>query len=120
MNSTIAQCIRTYINKDQDNWPDLLSGVMMALRMSPSTQAADLSPYQILFGRVMNLPFDTSLITKDGRNQDAKEHVNNLMKRLKTVREMATTNIPTAKIPVRQNSQATGIQSRRMGTDTQP
>ena len=97
MNSTIAQCIRTYINKDQDNWPDLLSGVMMALRMSPSTQAADLSPYQILFGREMNLPFDTSLIPKDGMNQDAKEHVNNLMKHLKTVREIATTNITTAR-----------------------
>lgn len=93
MNSTIAQCIRTYINEDQDNWKELLPGILMALRMSPSTQSSDLSPHQILFGSEMELPFDTSLLPKDGMNQDAKTHVENLIKHLKIVENIATENI---------------------------
>lgn len=69
INITIAQCIRTYINEDQTNWPELLSGIMMAIRMSPLTQSSDMSPFHIIFGKEMNLPFDTSLIPKDGMNQ---------------------------------------------------
>lgn len=96
MNSTIAQCIRTYINEDQDNWTELLPGILMALRMSPSTQSSDLSPHQILFGSEMELPFDTSVIPKDGMNQDAKTHVENLIKHLKVVENIATDNIRNA------------------------
>ena len=97
MNSTVAQCIRTYIHEDQTNWPELLSGIMMAIRMSPSTQSSDMSPFHIIFGKEMNLPFDTSLIPKDGTNQDAKAHVTNLMKQLQTVREIARNNIDHAR-----------------------
>lgn len=97
MNSTIAQCLRTYVNQSQTNWHDILPGILMAIRMSPSTQSSDLAPYQILFGKEMYLPFDTSLIPKDGMNQDAKTHVTNLMKHLKLVREIATQNIQHAR-----------------------
>lgn len=96
MNSTIAQCIRTYINEDQDNWTELLPGILMALRMSPSTQSSDLPPHQILFGSEIELPFDTSLIPKDGTNKDAKTHVENLIKHLKVVENIATDNIRNA------------------------
>lgn len=97
MNSTIAQCLRTYVNKDQTNWHDILPGILMAIRMSPSTQSSDLAPYHILFGKEMYLPFDTSLIPKDGMNQDAKAHVTNLMKHLKVVQEIAEQNIQHAR-----------------------
>lgn len=60
MNSTIAQCLRTYVNSTQTNWSKLLPGVMMAIRMSPCTQASNFSPYHLVFGKEMNLPFDTS------------------------------------------------------------
>lgn len=96
MNSTIAQCIRTYINEDQDNWTELLPGILMALRMSPSTQSSDLPPHQILFGSEIELPFDTSLIPKDGTNKDVKTHVENLIKHLKVVENIATDNIRNA------------------------
>ncbi|KAK3084156.1 hypothetical protein FSP39_009188 [Pinctada imbricata] len=98
MNSTIAQCLRTYVNKDQTNWPSLLPGVMMALRMSPSTQTSGLSPYHLLFGKEMNLPFDTSLIPKDGLSKDAKSHVTGLMSHLKIVKDIATQNIKKAQV----------------------
>ena len=96
MNSTIAQCLRAYVDKDQTNWPEILPGVMMALRMSPSTQSSDLSPFHLLFGKEMNLPFDISLIPKDGMNKDANSHVLDLMSHLKTVKEIATDNIKKA------------------------
>lgn len=64
--------------------------------MSPSTQSSDLSPHQILFGSEMELSFDTSLIPKDGMNQDAKTHVENLIKHLKVVENIATDNIRNA------------------------
>lgn len=97
MNSTIAQCLHTYVNQHQTNWHDILPGILMAIRMSPSTQSSDLAPYQILFGKEMYLPFDTSLIPKYGINQDAKTHVTNLMKHLKLVHEIATQNIQHAR-----------------------
>ena len=83
INSTIAQCLRTYVNRDQTNWHEILPGILMKYRMSPSTQSSDISPYQILNGKEMYIPFDTLLIPKDGMNQDAKTHVTNLPKHLK-------------------------------------
>ena len=96
MNSTIAQCLRAYVDKEQQNWPDVLPSVMMAMRMSPSTQSSLMSPFHLVFGREMNLPFDTSLIPKDGLSTEAKVHVDNLMRHLKTTREIATQNVKTA------------------------
>ncbi|KAK3097343.1 hypothetical protein FSP39_008811 [Pinctada imbricata] len=96
MNSTIAQCLRTYINPEQTNWPKLLPGILMALRMSPSTQSSDLSPYHLVFGKEMNLPFDASLIPRDGLNKDAKSHVSDLMSHLKVVKDIARKNIKKA------------------------
>ncbi|KAK3088363.1 hypothetical protein FSP39_018216 [Pinctada imbricata] len=102
MNSTIAQGLRTYINTEQTNWPKLLPGIMMALRMSPSTQSSGMSPYHLVFGKEMNLPFDTSLIPKEGLNKDAKEHVSELMSHLKVVKEIAKKNIQKAQTKQKQ------------------
>lgn len=96
MNSTIAQCLRTYINPEQTNWHKLLPGVMMAIRMSPSTQSSNLSPYHLVFGKEMNLPFDTALVPREGLNKDAKAHVSDLMAHLKIVKDIAKENIKKA------------------------
>lgn len=116
MNSTIAQCLRTYINPEQTNWNKLLPGVMMALRMSPSTQASDLSPYHLVFGKEMNLPFDTSLIPKNGLNKDAKTHVSDLMSHLKIVKNIATKNIQKAQQKQKQQyDKKTQVREFRVG-----
>ena len=44
----------------------------------------------------MNLPFDISLIPKDGLQKDAKEHVADLKRRLQIAKEIATENIEDA------------------------
>ena len=83
MNSTLAQYLRIYVIRDQTNWHEILPGILMKFRMSPSTQSSDISPYQILNGKEMYIPFDTLLVPKDGMKQDAKTHVTNLLKHLK-------------------------------------
>jgi hypothetical protein len=42
-----------------------LPSVMMAFRMSPSTQSTQFSPYYMLFGKEMPLPIDTALIPEE-------------------------------------------------------
>ncbi|VDI65535.1 Hypothetical predicted protein [Mytilus galloprovincialis] len=65
MNRTIAQTLRTLVAKDQSNWHKLIPSVMMALRMSTNTESTGYSPFQMLFGKEMNLPFDISVQPKD-------------------------------------------------------
>lgn len=61
-NSTLAQTLRMYWEKDQSNWPELLSSVMMSFRTSPATESISLSPFSMLFGKEMYLPVDTALV----------------------------------------------------------
>ena len=72
MNSVIIQALRAYTKNQQDDWINLLPGIMMAYRATPATQSTDFSPCFILFGREMRLPIDTSLIPKDHISQDHK------------------------------------------------
>ena len=62
--STLLQALRSYISKDQGNWPKLLPSIMMAFRSMPNTESTGYSPYEMVFGETMNLPIDTSLIPK--------------------------------------------------------
>ena len=96
-NSTIAQCLKAYVNKEQTNWSDLLPSILMAMRMCPSTQTSGLSPHQLLFGREMNLPFDISLIPKNNLSRHAQDHVKNLMSHLKVVKDIASKNLEKQK-----------------------
>ncbi|VDI74515.1 Hypothetical predicted protein [Mytilus galloprovincialis] len=44
-NSTLIQAVRAYSDKDQNNWPNKLPGILMAFRNSPSTQSTEYSPF---------------------------------------------------------------------------
>lgn len=83
--------------ENQQDWPHYLPGILMSFRMSPSTQSSELSPFQIVFGKEMNLPFDISLIPKDRLNKDAKIHVTALMTHLRYVKALAEQNSMNAK-----------------------
>ena len=60
LNSTIAQSLRMYADS-HSNWPKLLPGIMMAFRMSPATQSTQFSPFELVFGKQMRLPIESSL-----------------------------------------------------------
>lgn len=93
MNSTIAQTLRTYCDKDQMNWADLLPSVMMALRMSPNTESTGFSPYHMVFGKEMNIPFDIAVKPKDNLGKPAKEHIDELIEHLTIVQKIAKRNV---------------------------
>ena len=63
--STLIQCLSEYIDKDKIKLPFKLPGVLMALRNSPSTPSTAYSPFYIVFGVEMNLPFDIHKIPMD-------------------------------------------------------
>lgn len=65
----------------------------MALRNSPCTQSTDHSPFYMVFGREMNLPFDIRVTPKDSLQADAKEHIRDILENLKITHEIAKENI---------------------------
>lgn len=96
LNSTLAQTLRMYCEKDQSNWPELLPSVMMSFRISPATESIALSPYHMVFGREMSLPVDTALVPKHTMSLDAKHHFEELIERLKMAKDIAVSNMKAA------------------------
>ena len=92
-NRTIIQAIRAYTDKDQNNWPTLISGILMALRNSPCTQSTDHSPYYMVFGKEMRLPFDTQVLPRDDLQKEAKQYINKILHNLKITQEIAESNV---------------------------
>ena len=97
-NSIILQGFRMYCKDQQDDWPEILPSVMMAHRMTPCTQASQVSPFFLLFVREMHIPIDTALLPKDNLSQNHKVHLNNVLKQLETTRKIATENIKAAQV----------------------
>ena len=91
-NASIAQTIRMYVSKDQNDWHLLLPTALMAIRAAPNTESSGFSPFKMLFGGEMRLPFDSNLIPRETLGPEAKTHVKQLMDRLKLVHEQATQN----------------------------
>ena len=97
-NSIILQGFRMYCKDQQDDWPEILPSVMMAHRMTQCTQASQVSPFFLLFGREMHIPIDTALLPKDNLSQNHKVLLNNVLKQLETTRKIATENIKAAQV----------------------
>jgi len=93
VNSTLAQSLRTYCDKDQQNWPSLIPGIMMAFRMSPSTQSTGYPPFHMLYGKEMHMPFDVALMPNDSMNQNAKQYMEDLITRLQVAKDIAKENV---------------------------
>ena len=93
MNSVIAQSLRTYCNENQMDWPMKLPGIMMAYRMGISTQSTKYSPYFLVFGREMAIPFDTAITPKNNFSATARSHLKNVLENLDESRKIATENV---------------------------
>ena len=91
LNSFILQTLRMYVNRNQDNWPDLLPSIMMAYRMSPNASTQE-SPFQILFGREPTLPIDVALTPDIKISKDAEKSYAKFRDGLAVTREIARQN----------------------------
>ncbi|CAC5426199.1 Retrovirus-related Pol polyprotein from transposon 297 [Mytilus coruscus] len=94
-NKTVIQCLRTIVDENQSNCAELLPGILMAFRMSPSA-SSEFSPYHLLFGKEMNLPVDTTLLPKTDINKNLKVHIENIIDCLKIAKRCATDNLKYA------------------------
>ena len=95
-NTYILQALRAYCKGQQDDWPELLPGFMMAYRSTPCTQSTQFSPFFMLYGREMRLPIDTVLQPKDHLPQDHKVHLSRILQNLEVCRKIAGENIKDA------------------------
>jgi hypothetical protein len=66
---------------------------MMAFRMSSATESTEYSPFFLLFGKEMNLPFAIGIQPKENMGSDAKDHINDVICKLKIAKIIARQNI---------------------------
>ena len=91
-NSVIAQCLGANCAKDQEKWPSFLPGIMMSFRKAVSAHSTEYSPFHLMFGEEMRLPFDIELQPKDNLGRDAKQYLEDFMANLKMSHQIAREN----------------------------
>ena len=90
-NSFFEQSIRCYIDKkSQNNWPDLLPGLLMAYRRSPVARLAGYSPFSLLFGKEMLMPIETQIVPKQRVGKTYRQYLTDLLDILNVSRQEAT------------------------------
>ena len=57
----INLALRTYVSDDQENWPSILPGILMAFRNMPADNSTEFSPYFLMFGQNMRTPLDVAI-----------------------------------------------------------
>ena len=61
VNSQINRALRTYVNPNQDDWPSILPGILMAFHNTPADNSTEFSPYFLLFCQNMRTPLDVAI-----------------------------------------------------------
>ena len=95
LNSFILQTLRSYCDKNQSNWDEILPSVMLAYRSTPATQSTMYSPYFIMFGREIEMPIDVALSQTPGQ-RTVQSHIENILQNHEIYREIAKENIKQA------------------------
>ena len=59
-NAFINKSLRTMVDESQENWPEILPGIMMAYRSTPA-RSTQFSPYFLCFAKEMTTPIETQI-----------------------------------------------------------
>ena len=97
LNSTLGQAMRAYCPNSNPDWPNCLPGILMAYRMTPATQSTSLSPYFMVFGQQMQLPFDTALKPQDTLPVKTQAQLKSILENLRLAEKIANENLDTAR-----------------------
>ena len=92
LNSTLEQSIRAYCDESHKDWPTILPGILMSYRRSPSTNSTLYSPYYLVFGSDMHVPFDTNLKPKQKLPNTTKIYIQEMQNNLEIANEVAKEN----------------------------
>ncbi len=93
MNSTMANILRGYVDSNQKDWPDYLSSVMMAYRITPCTESTHFSPYYLLFGKECRRPIDVALTPPQNLGKNVVDYLIKMGQRKRVTVEIARENI---------------------------
>ena len=92
-NAFINKSLRTMVDESQEDWPDIIPGIMMAYRCTPA-RASQFSPYFLLFGKEMTTPIETAInpnITEVSPNY--RDTLKSFIDNVKVSRKIAHDNI---------------------------
>ena len=89
LNGVINASLRTYVKRDQSDWPDAIPGIMMAYRKSVANRSTGLSPYFMLFGKMMKTPLDADIIPTDQVAQPFRRRLQTIARNIEISRKVA-------------------------------
>jgi transposase InsO family protein len=94
-NKLVLQTLRCVAENEDASWEDNLPAVLLAHRSTPSPSRADLSPYQLLYGRTMNTPAEMEYdVSRNAKMSVAsKEYLSKLVEKLRLAHELAKEQI---------------------------
>ena len=95
MNSIILKSLRIYC-KNQSDWSEILPAILMFYRASTTTSLG-FSPFEVLFGRKMRTPIDTSLINDLRTAPNIDAYVQQMLPKIELTRQIARENTDTCK-----------------------
>lgn len=78
-NALICQILKIYVNQFQNNWYQLQSTVLKAMKSTPNTETSCYTSFKILFGSKMRLPFGKNLFPQETLGPEAKQHEEQLI-----------------------------------------
>ena len=95
---TLLSMLRTTLSNEQD-WPDKLSSVQIAYNSTVCPDTTQYCPYNIMFGRNMNLPINTVMFENKTQSYKPKlnYYVNELTERLKLIWKICNENLTHSK-----------------------
>ena len=91
MNSIILKSLRIYC-KNQSDWSELIPAILWSYRAS-TTISLGFSPFEVLFGRKMRTPIDTSLINDLRTSPNIDAYLQQMLPKIELTRQIARENI---------------------------
>lgn len=89
MNSIILKSLRIYC-KDQSDWSSLIPAISWSYRASTTT-SHKFSPFEVLFGRKMRTPIDTSILNDVRTSPNVDTYLQHMIPKIELTREIAKT-----------------------------
>jgi len=90
-NSDILKSLRIYCKKESD-WSNLIPAISWSYRESTTTSHG-FSPFEVLYGKPMRTPIDTSIINDVRTSPNIDVYLQNLIPKIELTREIAKQNI---------------------------
>jgi len=90
-NSNILKSLKIYCKKES-HWSNLLPAISWSYRASTTTSHS-FSPFEVLFGKPMHTPIDTSIINDIRTSPNIETYLQQMLPKIELIREIAKQNM---------------------------